>query len=83
VYEVAVETENALCVAYPKESRAREVKLAAIMTLALSVPVVLARCAARFQTNKRLWMDDWMALMGMVSSGYVPGAAFRVYNVKG
>ncbi|KAM0818423.1 putative Extracellular membrane protein CFEM domain-containing protein [Seiridium cardinale] len=64
--EVASTAENSLCVAYPRESRTREVQIAAIVTLALSVPIVLARCAARLQTTKRLWLDDWTALLGMI-----------------
>lgn len=34
--------------------------------MAFSVPIVLARCAARLQYTKKLWIDDWTALLGMV-----------------
>ncbi|KAH8199612.1 hypothetical protein TruAng_006205 [Truncatella angustata] len=34
--------------------------------MALAVPIVLARCAARLQFTKKLWLDDWTALLGMI-----------------
>lgn len=63
---IASSAANSLCAAYPKESRVRDVQIAAIVTMALVVPIVLARCAARVQITKKLWLDDWTALLGMV-----------------
>lgn len=63
---VASDAENSLCAAYPKESRAWEVQITTIVTLVLCVPIVVARCVARLNFTKRLWIDDWTALVGMV-----------------
>ncbi|KAK6205929.1 hypothetical protein LQW54_008121 [Pestalotiopsis sp. IQ-011] len=63
---VASSAANSLCAAYPKESRSRDVQTASVVTLALVIPVVLARCAARWQVMKKLCLDDWTALLGMV-----------------
>ncbi|KAI1842862.1 hypothetical protein JX266_010880 [Neoarthrinium moseri] len=63
---LASQAANNLCEAYPKESRTRDVQIASIVTLALALPTVLARCAARLQFTKKLWLDDWTALLGML-----------------
>ncbi|KAH6658539.1 hypothetical protein BKA67DRAFT_216577 [Truncatella angustata] len=63
---LASSSASSLCAAYPKESRTRDVQIASIVTMALAVPIVLARCAARLQFTKKLWLDDWTALLGMI-----------------
>ncbi|ETS77403.1 hypothetical protein PFICI_11277 [Pestalotiopsis fici W106-1] len=63
---IASSAADSLCTAYPKESRVRDVQIAAIVTMALAIPIVLARCAARLQITKKLWLDDWTALLGLV-----------------
>lgn len=63
---VASSAANSLCAVYPKESRSRDVQIASVVTLALVIPVVLARCAARLQVMKKLCLDDWTALLGMI-----------------
>ncbi|KAF7520463.1 hypothetical protein G7054_g12746 [Neopestalotiopsis clavispora] len=55
-----------MCAAYPKESRVDEVRIVAIVALALSSAVVTARCIARVQMTKRLWSDDWTAIFATI-----------------
>lgn len=59
---------NQLCTGYPIESRSREVKTAAIACAALAFPIVALRCVARWMVTKRLWLDDWTAVMATVRS---------------
>jgi hypothetical protein len=63
---VATSAVDALCATYPKPSRAIDIQIVFFVTVALSTPVVLVRCAARLQSIKRMWVDDWVALLGMV-----------------
>lgn len=62
----AVELETALCAAYPKESRVNEIKIASIVGLALTLPIVLGRCVCRYQMTNNLWWDDWMTIIATV-----------------
>ncbi|KAL8305070.1 hypothetical protein RB597_003997 [Gaeumannomyces tritici] len=55
-----------LCAAFPKESRGFEVKLTAVVCLALTAFIVLLRCIARWTVSSRLWLDDWTALLATV-----------------
>lgn len=57
-----------LCTGYPIESRSREVKTAAIACAALAFPIVALRCVARWMVTKKLWLDDWTAVMATVRS---------------
>ncbi|RSL97645.1 hypothetical protein CDV31_012923 [Fusarium ambrosium] len=63
---VASTLSNQLCVGYPIESRAQQVKAAAIACAAVAFPIVILRCVARLMVTKRLWWDDWTALVATV-----------------
>lgn len=65
---VAAALSNQICDGYPIESRAKEVNTAAIACAAVTFPVVILRCLARLMVTKRLWWDDWTALVAMVIS---------------
>ncbi|ETS83104.1 hypothetical protein PFICI_04980 [Pestalotiopsis fici W106-1] len=58
--------ENAMCAAYPKQSLVYVINTAAIVTFALAIPVVAARCAARWRLTKGLWSDDYMSIAATV-----------------
>ncbi|GJD00994.1 integral membrane protein [Colletotrichum higginsianum] len=61
-----VELETALCAAYPKESRVNEIRIASIVGLALTLPIVLGRCVCRYQMTNNLWWDDWMTIIATI-----------------
>ncbi|KAI8718243.1 CFEM domain-containing protein [Fusarium sp. LHS14.1] len=63
---VASTLSNQICVGYPIESRAHQVKAAAITCAAVAFPIVILRCVARLMVTKRLWWDDWTALVATV-----------------
>ncbi|KAK9799924.1 putative Extracellular membrane protein CFEM domain-containing protein [Seiridium cardinale] len=63
---VSMYLENAMCNAYPKESLVYVINTACIVTFALAIPVVVARCAARWKLTKRLWSDDYMSIIATV-----------------
>ncbi|KAI8668651.1 CFEM domain-containing protein [Fusarium keratoplasticum] len=63
---VASVLSNQICVGYPIESRAQQVKAAAIACAAVAFPIVILRCVARLMVTKRLWWDDWTALVATV-----------------
>jgi hypothetical protein len=59
--------ENAICEVYPIQSRVYVINTAVIVTFALAIPVVAARCAARWKLAKGLWSDDYMSIAATVS----------------
>ncbi|RSL47050.1 hypothetical protein CEP54_013590 [Fusarium duplospermum] len=63
---VASTLSNQICVGYPIESREHQVKAAAIACAAVAFPIVILRCVARLMVTKRLWWDDWTALVATV-----------------
>ncbi|RSL72418.1 hypothetical protein CEP53_001122 [Fusarium sp. AF-6] len=63
---VASTLSNQICVGYPIESRSQQVKAAAIACAAVAFPIVILRCVARLMVTKRLWWDDWTALVATV-----------------
>ncbi|KAI1340337.1 hypothetical protein F5Y15DRAFT_54756 [Xylariaceae sp. FL0016] len=63
---LAVNLQSALCASYPKQSRSHEILTAAALTLCLSIPIVIARGAARIHLTKQLWWDDWMCLIAEI-----------------
>ncbi|KAH7249541.1 hypothetical protein B0J15DRAFT_58510 [Fusarium solani] len=63
---VASTLSNQICVGYPIESRAQQIKAAAIACAAVTFPIVILRCVARLMVTKRLWWDDWTALVATV-----------------
>ncbi|RMJ16021.1 hypothetical protein CDV36_004272 [Fusarium kuroshium] len=63
---VASTLSNQICAGYPIESRAQQVKAAAIACAAVAFPIVILRCVARLMVTKRLWWDDWTALVATV-----------------
>ncbi|UPL00705.1 hypothetical protein LCI18_011639 [Fusarium solani-melongenae] len=63
---VASTLSNQICVGYPIESREQQVKTAAIACAAVAFPIVILRCVARLMVTKRLWWDDWTALVATV-----------------
>ncbi|KAH8655846.1 hypothetical protein BX600DRAFT_553013 [Xylariales sp. PMI_506] len=62
---IALYVEDALCSAYPKQSRQNLAIHAAIIAIVLSTPIVMARCAARLKLNNRLWLDDYMSIAAL------------------
>ncbi|OBR10768.1 Integral membrane protein [Colletotrichum higginsianum IMI 349063] len=74
-----VELETALCAAYPKESRVNEIRIASIVGLALTLPIVLGRCVCRYQMTNNLWWDDWMTIIATVDPGNEP-ALLQVWS---
>lgn len=63
----AAQLETNLCAAYPKESRSNEVKIIAIALSVITFPVVALRCISRWMITRRLWWDDWTAVVATVS----------------
>ncbi|KAI1844520.1 hypothetical protein JX266_009407 [Neoarthrinium moseri] len=59
----AFKHESNMCEAFPKESRTDVAIISGIITIALSIPIVFARCATRLKVTKRLWADDYMSLI--------------------
>ncbi|KAI4602559.1 hypothetical protein KJ359_009807 [Pestalotiopsis sp. 9143b] len=59
---VSMYIENAMCAAYPKQSQVNVIITACIITFALAIPVVAARCFARWKLSSRLWSDDYMSI---------------------
>lgn len=37
-----------------------------VVTIVISLPVLIARLAARYKLTSRLWMDDYMAIAATV-----------------
>jgi hypothetical protein len=58
---------NNLCIDYPKESRSGQVRVTGTASAAITFTIVALRCVARLMRTKRLWWDDWMALIATVS----------------
>ncbi|KAG7416557.1 Satratoxin biosynthesis SC1 cluster protein 4 [Fusarium oxysporum f. sp. raphani] len=54
---------NNLCIDYPKESRSGQVRVTGTASAAITFTIVALRCVARLMRTKRLWWDDWMALI--------------------
>lgn len=65
---VSMYLENAMCSAYPKESLSYVVQNACIITFTLAIPIVLARCVARWKLTGRLWADDYMSIAATVNN---------------
>ncbi|KAI1853950.1 hypothetical protein JX266_001091 [Neoarthrinium moseri] len=63
---VAMYVQNSMCTAYPKESLAYVVRTACIVTFVLAIPIVIARCTARWRLTGRLWPDDYMSIVATV-----------------
>ncbi|KAM5349710.1 hypothetical protein ACJ41O_006215 [Fusarium nematophilum] len=59
---------NNLCIDYPKESRSGQVRVTGIACAAITFTIVALRCVARLMRTKRLWWDDWMALIATDSN---------------
>ncbi|RSL57749.1 hypothetical protein CEP54_008131 [Fusarium duplospermum] len=73
--QVAVATvSNNLCINYPKESRSGQVRLTGIACAAITFTIVALRCVARLMRTKKLWWDDWMALIATVLLAATIGA---------
>ncbi|KAL6401424.1 hypothetical protein AUP68_15294 [Ilyonectria robusta] len=70
-----------LCTGYPIESRSREVKTAAIACAALAFPIVALRCVARWMVTKKLWLDDWTAVMATVLLAALIGVQIESTNL--
>lgn len=62
----AFSVQSQVCEGYPTETRGGIATISAIVTIALSVPVVAGRCAARLKVTKRLWADDYMSIFTLV-----------------
>lgn len=62
----AATSQSDLCAGYPRQSRVGEVQTVSILAIVLTIPVVLARCVARFQISGQIWSDDWTAIMALV-----------------
>uniref|UniRef100_A0A0D2YHU5 CFEM domain-containing protein n=1 Tax=Fusarium oxysporum (strain Fo5176) TaxID=660025 RepID=A0A0D2YHU5_FUSOF len=58
---------NNLCIDYPKESRSGQVRVTGTASAAITFTIVALRCVARLMRTKRLWWDDWMAVIATVS----------------
>ncbi|KAI9150545.1 Satratoxin biosynthesis SC9 cluster protein [Paramyrothecium foliicola] len=58
-----------LCAGYPIETRSSEVIVAAISCAAITFPIMILRCIARLYVGKRLWWDDWMAIIATLLLG--------------
>ena len=56
-----------ICEGYPQESRADLVKNSAIATMAVSIPIVVVRFAARYFKGFTIGLDDWTCLAALVS----------------
>ncbi|EEU42187.1 uncharacterized protein NECHADRAFT_79864 [Fusarium vanettenii 77-13-4] len=78
---VASTLSNQICVGYPIESRAHQVKAAAIACAAVAFPIVILRCVARLMVTKRLWWDDWTALVATTQSTDL-GFGLHYWNVE-
>ncbi|KAH8198157.1 hypothetical protein TruAng_007690 [Truncatella angustata] len=59
--------ENQICAGYPIESRSHVALITAVVAVAISVPVVIARCATRIKLTKKLWPDDYMSLLSLAA----------------
>ncbi|KAH8663247.1 hypothetical protein BGZ61DRAFT_462788 [Ilyonectria robusta] len=70
-----------LCTGYPIESQSREVKTAAIACAALAFPIVALRCVARWMVTKKLWLDDWTAVMATVLLAALIGVQIESTNL--
>ncbi|KAH6642006.1 hypothetical protein C7974DRAFT_326858 [Boeremia exigua] len=55
-----------LCEAYPKESRAHELKTISIGTIAIAAAFLLLRLYSRWLKTRRLWCDDAYAILAAV-----------------
>ncbi|WAO89006.1 CFEM domain-containing protein [Fusarium falciforme] len=77
---VASTLSNQICVGYPIESRAQQVKAAAIACAAVTFPIVILRCVARLMVTKRLWWDDWTALVATTQNTDL-GFGLHFWNV--
>ncbi|RKK80746.1 hypothetical protein BFJ68_g17695 [Fusarium oxysporum] len=65
---------NNLCIDYPKESRSGQVRVTGTASAAITFTIVALRCVARLMRTKRLWWDDWMALIATVLLATTIGA---------
>lgn len=64
-------TQQALCASYPKESKKAELITLATVGMTMATVVVAARCYSRLVTVRRLWWDDWTAVISLVCSNLV------------
>ncbi|KAK6066485.1 CFEM domain-containing protein [Seiridium cupressi] len=64
--KAALLLEDDLCQAYPKESRGDVALIASILTFAISIPALVARCASRLKYSHKLWSDDYMSITATV-----------------
>ncbi|KAH8667114.1 hypothetical protein BX600DRAFT_550031 [Xylariales sp. PMI_506] len=58
--------ENEVCAGYPIQSRTNVAIITATITIAVSVPIVAARCATRLMFTKRLWSDDYLSIFALI-----------------
>ncbi|KAK2059767.1 integral membrane protein [Colletotrichum caudatum] len=64
-----------LCRGYPIEDRRHLIRTSSIALPIVTFVIFLMRCLSRFMVAKKLWWDDWTALMAMVAN---PLAAYRL-----
>ncbi|KAI0128368.1 hypothetical protein BJ170DRAFT_324852 [Xylariales sp. AK1849] len=77
---VALYAENKACDAFPKQTQGPKATTTAIVAIAVSVPIVIARCTSRWTLTHRLWMDDYMAVLATLF--LVALAAMEVVSVE-
>ncbi|KAK2034473.1 integral membrane protein [Colletotrichum zoysiae] len=54
-----------LCRGYPIEDRRHLIRIASIALPIVTFVIFLMRCLSRFMVARKLWWDDWTALMAM------------------
>ncbi|EGY15287.1 uncharacterized protein VDAG_06141 [Verticillium dahliae VdLs.17] len=62
----AVGVEAAVCAAYPRPSRSKEVKTIAMVFTVVTFPIVGLRFLSRWTATSGFWWDDWTVLAAIV-----------------
>ncbi|KEY74468.1 hypothetical protein S7711_04504 [Stachybotrys chartarum IBT 7711] len=73
----AADAAAELCAGYPIASRSHQVAITAITCGAVTLPIIILRCFARQLITKKIWWDDWLAVLSSLVLATIIGLQIK------